>query len=59
MTKNEIGYLVYKWDRKGYSFIPLLYSEHIDYTSYLKYYTNPQMNADLQERLIKQHNETT
>ena len=32
LSDNEIGYLIYLWEQKGYSFVPLKYDPDQDYT---------------------------
>lgn len=53
MTPNEIGYLIYVWDRCGLRFATKKYSPNTDYTNYLKYYTDEDSNKILIEQIIK------
>ena len=48
-TPNEIGYLIYLWDRNSYNFVSEKYNPNNDYTKYLKYYKDESKN----EKLIK------
>lgn len=57
MTDNEIGYLIYCWEQKGYNFIPVKYDENKDYTPYLNYYSDPDENKKLMEGVT--HNAST
>lgn len=53
MTDNEIGYLIYCWEQKGYNFIPVKYNPAKDYTGYLHYYTDENKNKELIKLVTK------
>lgn len=54
LTGNEIGYLVYKWVRKGYNFCPVKYDPNHDFTNYLFYYTNSERNKRLRDFVVNE-----
>jgi len=51
-TQNEIGYLIYCWEQKGYNFIPVKYNPNKSYLAYLKYYSDDEENKKLIEHVL-------
>jgi len=53
-SQNEIGYLIYLWEQKGYHFYSKPYNEAYDYTPYLSYYTDEKENEKLIKNVLKE-----
>lgn len=54
MNDNDIGYLIYCWEQKGYNFVPQKYNPSRDYTHYMQYYTDPDENKKLIDHVLKE-----
>lgn len=58
LTDNELGYLIYRWEREAYKWYVAPYDEYTDYTKYLNYYKKEKDNKFLYDYVMEKYKGT-